>query len=133
MRHQSPTLNNVADAATQLRGVFGDGVFAVDQNFARGGFDESVDHFYRSSFAAAGRPAKHHNFTARDGQVHAGHGGLGLARLFFAHFHRLSLGTGSFVLAHARSPFDVVMRAITARTASSRMARIIMPTVPTSA
>src|SRR5699024_9177364 len=65
--------------------------------------------------------------------VHAAHGGLGLARIFFDHIHQLNLGTGIFVLAHARIPFDVVMRAITARTASTRMARIIMPMVPTSA
>src|SRR5699024_4854635 len=82
MRHQSPTLNNVADAATQLRGVFGDGVFAVDQNFARGGFDESVDHFYVISFAQAGSPANHQDLPGGEVKVQAPPAGWALARFF---------------------------------------------------
>ena len=66
VREQAGLLDHVADAAAELRDVARRRVDAVEQDAARRGLDQAVDHLERRRLAAAGRPDEHADPSRRD-------------------------------------------------------------------
>lgn len=89
VREQSSFLNDVADAAAQVKGIPCGGGASLDQDGSGGGREHAIDEPEQGGLAAAAAAEEHHGFAGGDGQRDVGYkyarvrgttGALGAAR-----------------------------------------------------